>query len=136
MKNRFYLLDTHVLLWLLTGKSDKFKGNNVSFLNEICYISVESLKEIALKIYHGKMDDVESNPKRLFRQIADLGISILDYDKGAVSALFNLPVSPSNTDPFDRSIIAHAISKKMVLVSKDEKFPFYQKHGLLLQRLK
>jgi len=79
---------------------------------------------------------VESNPKKLFKQIADLGISILDFDKEAVAVLFNLPVSTKNMDPFDRSIVAHAISKKMVLVSKDEKFPFYQKHGLLLQKLK
>ena len=136
MENKFFLLDTHILLWLINNQRHKFGNNSMRFLYGNCFVSVESLKEIALKIYHGKMDDVESNPKKLFKQIADLGISILDFDKEAVAVLFNLPVSTKNMDPFDRSIVAHAISKKMVLVSKDEKFPFYQKHGLLLQKLK
>ena len=134
MKRKF-LLDTHILIWLLTEQA-KFKNKNLNFLYEDCFVSVESLKEIALKLSIGKMENIESNPKLLFKQIANLDISILDFDKDAVATLFNLPYNKDNTDPFDRAIIAHAISKKMVLVSEDSQFRFYQSSGLFLQRLK
>ncbi len=134
-KKRIFLLDTHVLLWLIWGKTPKLKDKKLAFLEEICYVSVESLKEMAIKLSAGKLD-VESNPKKLLKKIEDLGITVLDFDKNAVSALFNLPFNKDNTDPFDRAIVAHAISKKMILVSEDSQFRFYQKHGLFLQRLK
>jgi len=130
-----FLLDTHILIWLTRGDYSKFKGCDMSFLRESCFVSAESLKEMALKLVHGKID-IEGDPKRLFKQIENLDISILDFDKDAVATLFNLPFYEENKDPFDRSIVAHAISKKMILVSEDSQFRFYQKHGLRLQRLK
>ena len=130
------MLDTHVLIWMINKDVSKIKKPDLKFFNEDCCVSVESLKEIALKVFHGKLDDVESNPRKLFKKIADYDISVLDFDKNAVTALFDLPYNENHKDPFDRSIIAHAISKKMVLVSADNQFQFYQKHGLLLQKLK
>jgi PIN domain nuclease of toxin-antitoxin system len=133
---RNFLLDTHVLIWLMAGKfsTPKFKNKKPTFIDEPCFISVESLKEMALKSSVGKLD-IESDPKKLFQQITKFNVSVLDFDKEAVSALFDLPFNKGHLDPFDRSIIAHAISKKMILVSDDSQFRFYQKHGLRLQRL-
>jgi len=132
MRNNKFLLDTHILIWLIAGK---LKNKKYSFLDENCFVSVESLKEIAIKMAIGKMD-IDFEPKILFKKIKDWNISILDFDKEAVMALYNLPYNKDHADPFDHSIIAHAISKKMVLVSEDSQFKFYQKHGLFLQRLK
>ncbi len=134
-KKRNFLLDTHILLWLIWGETSKLKGKKFDFLEEVCYVSVESLKEMAIKLSAGKLD-VESNPKKLLKKIENLGITVLDFDKDAVSALFYLPFNKEHMDPFDRSLIAHAISQKMILVSEDSQFRFYQKHGLFLQRLK
>jgi PIN domain nuclease of toxin-antitoxin system len=123
------------LIWLINKEAVRLKGKKLDFLREDCYVSVESLKEMALKSSIGKIN-VESNPKRLFKQIANFNISILDFDKEAIEILFNLPFIKENTDPFDLSIIAHAISQKMTLISEDSQFRPFQKHGLHLQRLK
>jgi PIN domain nuclease of toxin-antitoxin system len=133
-KRKRYLLDTHILIWLINENVAKFKNKKLDFLYADCFVSVESLKEIALKQALGKID-IESDPKRLLKKIENYNISILNFDKEAIIALFDLPFSKENTDPFDRSIVAHAISQKMILVSEDSQFRFYQKHGLFLQRL-
>jgi len=134
-KGKQFLLDTQILIWLMRNETTKLKNKRLRFLDENCFVSIESLKEMAHKLAIGKIE-IEANPKRLLKQIENFGISVLDFDKDAISALFNLPFYKENRDPSDRAIVAHAISKKMVLVSEDSQFRLYQKDGLYLQRLK
>jgi len=42
----------------------------------------------------------------------------------------SLPIIKEHRDPFDRLIIAQAISDKATLVSSDLKFQWYEKYGL------
>jgi len=41
-----------------------------------------------------------------------------------------LPFYPDHRDPFDRVIIAQAITEKIPIISSDRKFHNYVKHGL------
>jgi len=84
-------------------------------------LSAVSLAEIAIKAALGKL--------RLSAAIArqavqDLDIRILPYTAEHAFHLFDLPLH--HGDPFDRQIIAQALSEKIPIVTSDEKFSLYK----------
>ncbi|MDR2906460.1 MAG: type II toxin-antitoxin system VapC family toxin [Bacteroidales bacterium] len=129
-----YLLDTHILIWLITNNTRKLKNKNLKFLREDCVASVESLKEIALLQDIGRFD-IDTNAERLIKRLEAFSISILDFDKASTIAFFNLPYYSDHADPSDRSIIAQAIAKNLILLSVDSKFDRYKTCGLRLEEL-
>ena len=68
---------------------------------------------------------------KIARQIVETnGIEIIPAATDILEEYFDLPVPTINgkrhSDPFDRIIIATAIRRGRVLVSRDSKFPWYQ----------
>lgn len=61
-----------------------------------------------------------------------MGISIIDVDRRHLAAYASLPMLKDHSDPFDRLIIAQAITDKIPIVSSDHKFKLYEKYGLQL----
>src|SRR2546425_205949 len=55
--------------------------------------------------------------------VQDLDIRLLPYTGEHAFRLFELP--PHHSDPFDRQIIAQALSEKISVVTPDEKFRLY-----------
>ena len=56
--------------------------------------------------------------------IQDLDLRILPYTANHALELFDLP--QHHGDPFDRQIIAQALSEKIPVVTSDEKFSLYK----------
>jgi len=56
--------------------------------------------------------------------VADLNIRILPYTANHAFQLFDLPLH--HADPFDRQIIAQALSEKIPILTSDEKFSLYR----------
>lgn len=84
-------------------------------------VSTISLSEIAIKYAKGKLN--------LSREIVQTGISdfklrVLPYTANHGYQFFALPAY--HTDPFDRMIIAQAISEDIPIVTSDEKFRLYR----------
>lgn len=59
-------------------------------------------------------------------------IKIIPFAKEHVNALSQLNIPADHNNPFDHSIIAQAISEKMILVSSDKKFKEYVPQNLKL----
>ena len=59
-----------------------------------------------------------------------LGFTVKYIDKGHLKQLCKMDIVDKHTDPFDRLIIAQAITEKMPLISSDRKFPKYRKMRL------
>ena len=55
----------------------------------------------------------------------DFFIKILPFAKEHIQILSKLKIATGHNDPFDHSIISHAITEKMILVSSDKKFEAY-----------
>lgn len=57
---------------------------------------------------------------------------ILDdyYNQVETKTLSNLEIAVGHKDPFDHSIISHAITDKYTLISSDSKFREYEKQNL------
>ncbi len=108
------LLDTHVLLWWLRGTadlSDDLKGRIDTEL-EVCVSSV-SVWELSIKKAAGKLRLPEDLTDWIERSgLSDLPISLMHADVAG-----RLP--PIHRDPFDRMLIAQALTEKLTLVTRD-----------------
>ena len=119
-----YLLDTHAAIWFFNGSETLSKTADRiirDFSNPI-YLSIVSVWELAIKISVGKM---AFNDKTTgFVRLAEKNeITILPIKIAHITALETLPLL--HRDPFDRLLIATAISEKMTFISADKNIAKY-----------
>ena len=118
-----YLLDTHTLLWFLSG--DGRLGNRARELvkdssNER-FFSVASLWEIAIKV--DKLALTKPFNQLFPEQLEFNGIKILNITVDSLTKLTVLPFH--HRDPFDRLIIAQALVEELLIIGKDMVFDAY-----------
>lgn len=116
-----YLLDTHILLWWLSGdkKLGKKKADLIAKSTNQILVSTVSIWEIVIKKSLGKLK-VPSNLKEV---IYENEFEILSITADHVLYLENLPAI--HNDPFDRLLISQSICENMTLVSADKIIPKY-----------
>ena len=118
--SRKYLVDTHILLWVLSADSRLADHHRDIFLaGEDVIVSAVSVAEIAIKRSLGKItftgdivDILRSN-----------GIPILSINELHAARLEHLP--HHHRDPFDRLLIAQAQIEGLTLVTADRHFSAY-----------
>ena len=129
-----YLIDTHVLLWLLF-RPNKLLATQLSILvdpENTIYVSSISFWEISLKYGLGKLDLSGVLPKDLPEYAKKMDIKVLDIQVEEFATYYQLPSIKKHKDPFDLMLIWQAINNNLVLVSVDSKFRAYLDHGLKL----
>ena len=115
------LLDTHVLLWTLAGSPQINQVKDLILSNETeAYVSTASWWELAIKIGIGKID-VDLGMLRA--AAAESGFIDLPVLGAHIQTLLTLPLLPRN--PFDRMLIAQAISEPMRLITNDKALSAY-----------
>jgi PIN domain nuclease of toxin-antitoxin system len=110
------LLDTHVLLWwlddnpeLLTDTRDKIS------VTPSVFVSLASCWEIALKVSIGKLEF----PLDLMEtEITNNHFTPLPINISHIRQTAQLPMF--HRDPFDRMLIAQALTESLILVTRDE----------------
>ncbi|MFI7305447.1 type II toxin-antitoxin system VapC family toxin [Micromonospora aurantiaca] len=115
------LLDTHVALWAITG--DATLG--VEFLDRLrhdpdVFLSPVSLWEITIKQQAGKL----SGPPDLAERVRDMGFRELPVTHDHAITAGRLP--PHHRDPFDRMLVAQAITENLTLATRDASIPLYE----------
>lgn len=127
---RNYFLDTHTFLWFLTGDQQLPKTviSHIEEIQTINYISIASIWEIAIKVSLGKLK-LSISLNELKNEIFKNGFEILPLDFEHIITLSNL--ENHHKDPFDRIILAQAISEKLTLISKDQNFKLYKQIDIL-----
>lgn len=119
-----YLLDTHAFIWFIEGDKQlpKTIQNKIADINNECFLSIASLWEIAIKSSSGKLE-----LKIPFATIADFilqtEIKVLPIEFPHLLKLGDLEFI--HKDPFDRLIIAQAITQNLTLLSVDKHFKDY-----------
>jgi PIN domain nuclease of toxin-antitoxin system len=124
-----YLLDTHILIWFLTGNerlSEKTK-TIIKNIDNNCYISLASIWEIALKVKAGKLD-LNISFDKLKSLLINNQIELLPVGFEHIQQLLSLP--QHHNDPFDRIIIAQAIVEELTIISDDKMFKQYTEIAL------
>jgi len=114
--SRRYLLDTHVLLWLLYDDA-RVPTEVVEALSRPLakvYVSSISIVEIEIKRSIGKLL-LDSSPLDFIDQ---MGFKSLDLTVKEARRLSELPLI--HRDPFDRLLICQALENRLTLVTADE----------------
>lgn len=109
------LLDTHVFLWAVAGSSKLKSGARrlIESADEV-NVSAASIWEIAIKSRLGKID---ADADALVAAIAASGFVELPVRSTHAAATHRLPLH--HNDPFDRLIVAQALSEPLRLLSAD-----------------
>lgn len=114
------LLDTHVVLWQLSGDRELSQSalDAISDADDLLF-SVVSFAEIGVKASVGKL----VVPPDLQAKIAEAGVRSFGLSAAHGLAVATLP--PHHRDPFDRLLIAQALTEGLTLISANASFAAY-----------
>jgi len=119
------LLDSHVLLWAIDRPNMLSSAVRKAIQDEAneLYVSVASIWEIMLKVQAGRLN-LPAEDDFLSRHLQALGVKqYLPVSLAHVLRVGRLPLH--HKDPFDRILIAQAITERLTLISKDAVFQRY-----------
>lgn len=114
------LLDTHVALWGITADA----ALSEEFLDRLrhdpdIFLSPVSLWEITIKQTAGKL----AGPSDLAELVRDMGFRELPVTHDHAIAAGRLPFH--HRDPFDRMLVAQAVTEGLTLVTRDASITLY-----------
>jgi len=121
------LLDTHTFLWWaedspkLSVKAREVITNPVN----ICVVSLVCAWEIAIKSKLGKLKTPAPVDRFFTAELHQHGFEQLEISLRAIARTEALPLH--HRDPFDRLLIAQALTEKLPVVSAD---PIFRKYGV------
>ena len=109
------LLDTHVFLWAITGAARlKPASRRKIEAAAVVYVSAASIWEIAIKAALGR---IEADVPALTDAIAESGFAELPVRAQHAARVASLPLH--HGDPFDRLLVAQALTEPLRLVTAD-----------------
>lgn len=120
------LLDTHALVWY-ADNSPRLPAAVRQELDDAqteCVVSVVSFWELATLINVGRMTLLPDLATWL-AQVRANGFRILPIEDAHLACYSALAQVPNHRDPFDRLLIAQALTEDLTLVSRDGKFADY-----------
>ena len=119
------LLDTHAFVWWLAGNPRLVETARRAIADDDndVLISAASAWEIATKYRLGKLPEADALADDIRGCIADQGfdelaVSVADGERAG-------RLTGPHRDPFDRMLIAQALARDLVLVSKEKAFDRY-----------
>jgi len=119
------LLDTHTALWMVNEYEKLSPSAKALLLNEdnALFISIASLWEMAIKVSVGKLSELDGGMNVFLSNIEGMPIEILPVTADHVKIIESLAFI--HRDPFDRMLIATAISNDMTILTADTDIPKY-----------
>jgi PIN domain nuclease of toxin-antitoxin system len=115
------LLDTNIVLWTaVASKRLSREAKRIIERAESLYVSSVSIWEIGIKVALGKLEvDVDE----LLRTLTDRSFEPLPVTWEHARVLSWLPLH--HRDPFDRMLVAQAMSEPLILLTHDETLSAY-----------
>ncbi|WP_373518109.1 type II toxin-antitoxin system VapC family toxin [Pricia sp.] len=119
------LLDTHAVIWLITGDERLPKRTKAIIENKdnTSFVSIASLWEMGIKHSLGKLN-LKTGLSEIFDLIDESGLNLLSITPSHI--LTNTTLDFHNKDPFDRLIISQAQCEGFTVDSKDGLFKNYK----------
>ena len=119
-----YLLDTHTALWAFDNKA-KLSASVQHIIDDTSaplHISAASVWEVAIKISIGKLN-FEGGTVEFLNKIRQNGIELLSLKDSYLVYVETMPFL--HRDPFDRLIIATAVTENLIILTADENIRKY-----------
>lgn len=122
-----FLLDTNVVLLALTEPAELPSPVREAILRGPNVLSAVVYWEVMLKSMKGNLR--VGDPRIWWRDaLEQLAATSLPVRAGHIAAVYGLP--PIHRDPFDRVLIAQAMTENMVLITVDSEIPRYASERL------
>ena len=118
------LLDTHAFLWFVAGdrRLSVTARRALDDAKAKPLLSVASVWELAIKSSLGRLELPESLDRYLARKLST-NLRLLPLELSHVVAVERLPFH--HQDPFDRVLVAQALSEGLPIVTRDAAFRKY-----------
>ncbi|MBC8084228.1 MAG: type II toxin-antitoxin system VapC family toxin [Hymenobacter sp.] len=118
------LLDTHTVLWYSRNSPELLPrvAELIQSPGSICFVSRATLWEVSIKVSINKLI-LPVHFAQWVRQVREAGLHPLEITDDHLTTLLALP--HHHRDPFDRLLIAQAITEDLTLLSRDEHFAAY-----------
>ena len=119
------LVDTVTFVWdlLADPRSSRRAKQMLSSDTDELVFSLVSLWEIAIKMKIGKFNQLGSSVAYIRDEMTEYGLELLPIRYEHILQLEALPLHHS--DPFDRLLIAQAITESLPILTADKKFKAY-----------
>ena len=115
------LLDTHVFLWWRANDPLLHEAAISAIANaDVVFVSVATAWEAAIKTSLGRLD----LPGTVESGVEDSGFEKLQISFSHAEAAAALP--PHHGDPFDRMLVAQAVSEGLTLITHDRRLEAYE----------
>ncbi len=123
-----YLLDTQALIWSLEDNPKLIPSLKTIIENpdNTILVSQFSLMEISIKLKLGKLPDFIVSIEDITNQLLSDGFTILPVLNNHIFSYQSIPFFEYHRDPFDRFLLATALSEQIPIISTDEKFILYR----------
>ena len=120
------LLDSHALIWFLEDdrRLSPSARSAISDPDNLCFVSDATAWEIGIKHALGKLDLPLPFDELFPNRLEALGFKMLPIMHLHLYRMIRLP--RHHGDPFDRLLIAQALSEGFTIVSQDPHFPGYR----------
>jgi PIN domain nuclease of toxin-antitoxin system len=120
-----FLVDTHVFLWFIAGDTrlSQLVRTAIEDDENTVLLSIASAWEIAIKVNVGKLTLAKPFADLIPEQIAENEIELLAITLDDLKVVATLPLH--HRDPFDRLLIAQAMTQGIAIASDDASFAQY-----------
>ncbi|MDR1571586.1 MAG: type II toxin-antitoxin system VapC family toxin [Clostridiales Family XIII bacterium] len=116
------LLDTHILIWAAADELPHAAQRHIDDMSNTLLFSPASLWEIVIKAGLGR-DDFDIDPVLLYNGLIASGYEEMPVLTRHVLSVASLP--PLHKDPFDRILLAQAVSEGISFLTADKALAAY-----------
>jgi len=118
------LLDTHLIVWWQTGdhRLTVSRRNLIESSEAPAMVSRVSMWELAIKNGTGRLS---LDLRDFAAEVERIGFGWLPISNEHVFQLAELPTLPQHKDPFDRLLVAQAMSEPLILLTADSRLARY-----------
>ncbi len=115
------IIDTHIFLWALAEpeKIEHHRKIEIETSANTVFVSAITVAELMIKTSLGKLN-IDFDPVKMAKQS---GFELLEFSAADALLLGEMPYH--HKDPFDRMLIAQAISRNYAMMSSDKVFERY-----------
>lgn len=121
-----YLVDTQIFIWTLISPEKLTAQTQQILLNNEIVVSQVSLFEIAIKQKINKLPELPLSIKSLAERIEQDNFNLLSITTNHLETYNSIPLLEDHRDPFDRLLLATAMSENIPIISSDTNFRYYK----------
>jgi PIN domain nuclease of toxin-antitoxin system len=126
------LIDTQIFIWsVMESENLSLQAREIMVNATDVFVSAASIWELAIKARIGRL---EGNPKEFVTAIKQIGFKELAISARHAATVYELPFH--HRDPFDRLLIAQALSEPLRLLTADKMLTQYSDLVITIQRSK